>query len=43
MQEEDEYSDDEENVRIPNNMKPFLNKEINFDLFVEMLTNKLDV
>ena len=23
-------------------MKPFLNKEINFDLFLEMLTNKVD-
>jgi hypothetical protein len=31
-----------EEVRVPTNMKPFLNKDINFELFVEMLTNKVD-
>ena len=29
-------------VMIPNNVKPFLNKDINFDLFLEMLTEKVD-
>ena len=43
--EEEECEEDlgADEIRIPANMKPFLNKDLNFEMFIEMLTNKVDV
>ena len=40
MVEENDQLEDE--IEIPFELKPFLNKEINFTLFVELLTEKVD-
>ena len=39
VEEEDQLED---RIDVPFEVKPFLNKEINFDLFVELLTEKVD-
>lgn len=39
IEEKDQLEDE---IEIPFELKPFLNKEINFTLFVELLTEKVD-
>jgi hypothetical protein len=39
---EDDDDEVEEEIVVPVQIKPFLNKEINFNLFIEMLTEKVD-
>ena len=32
-----------EEIKIPSEVKPFLEKEINFELFQQLLTDKVDI